>query len=141
MKICKAIKLILASVFILLYVNMQATGKEIELSQRSSSSKVAISSVFTQSRYTKVYTTLKGLSFDETVKTLIKIKDDLKAIDIKYKSEKKSRRVTKKMEMVVSCLGDNPSSLLSLLWPLFLLVILIWFISRFKRVFIEKIKF
>jgi len=125
----------------LFFTSIQASGKEIELSSRSVSSKSTQSSPCELKSYSRVFSTLKGLSFRETKKTINKIRNDFKAIDLNNKAKEKKKRSRLKREMVVKFLSNSPSGLLSLFWPLFLLFFGIWFIFKYKRVFIDKIKF
>lgn len=141
MKKGKVVKLISVCVFILFFTNFRVTGKEIELSSRSVSSKSTQSSPCELKSYSKVFKTLKGLSFCETKKTINKIRNDFKAIDLNKKVKEKKERSRLKREMLVKFLSNSPSGLLSLFLPIFLLVFGIWFIIRGKRVFVDKIKF
>lgn len=134
-------KIIILCIILILTTNLIAKEKGINLSQRFSS-KDSTELVPTNPRtYKKVLSTLKGLSFIETPKTIGKIKEEFKAINANEEIKNKEDAREAKRKALQSIFINNPSSLLSLLWPLFLIFFVIWFLKQYKKVFIKKIEF
>jgi hypothetical protein len=92
------------------------------------------------STYTVMLEPLKGLSVESTITTITNIKDEFKIINENQEVKNKEDRLSLKKD-ALSKIFSHPSSLLSLIWPIFFVFFIIWFLKQYKQVFINKINF
>lgn len=134
-------KTLMLCFFLITTQSLLAQEKDTKFSHRFSTKDSTILQPAKIKTYHKVFETLKGLNFIETVKTVNEIKEVFKPVKANDEIKNKEDVWDTRKKALSRILGKNPASLLSLFWPLFLIFFVFWFLKQYKKVFIAKIKF